>query len=127
MPKSEALVQSLVRIEAPSKGMHLFRNNVGQLMDKDGRPVRFGLANDGKQLNRVLKSSDLIGWTRHTITQADVGRTVAIFTSIECKPEDWTPPKSGVEFERYSAQLAWLELVASCGGVAKLLTDASQL
>lgn len=127
MPRSEALVQSLVRIRAPSLACHLFRNNVGQLKDANGRPVRYGLANDGKHLNKVLKSADLIGWTRHTITQEDVGRTVAIFTSIECKAEDWAPPQSGAEFERYEAQLAWANLVVICGGIAKIVTSDDQL
>jgi len=121
--KSEALVQSLVRIEAQSRAMHLFRNNSGAFKDETGRLVRYGLANEGKALNAVLKSADLIGWTRHTIRPEDVGRTVAIFTSIECKPEDWKPDNS----DRYRAQLAWLELVVSCGGIAKFVTDPKQL
>lgn len=125
--KSEALVQSLVRIRAPSLAMHLWRNNVGQLKDDRGRPIRYGLANDSKLLNREVKSADLIGWTRHTITQADVGRTVAIFTSIECKPEDWKPPLSGEEFDRYEAQLAWAKLINDCGGIARIVTSDEQL
>jgi hypothetical protein len=127
LSKSEALVQSLVRIRAPSLAMHLWRNNCGQLKDANGRPVRYGLANDSKLLNREVKSGDLVGWTRHTITAADVGRTVAIFTSIECKPEDWTPPCSGAEFERYMAQLAWAKLVTDCGGIAKIVSSDDQL
>lgn len=127
MPRSEALVQSLVRIEAPSRGMHLFRNNSGAFKDENGRLVRYGLGNDSKRLNRVLKSADFIGWRRYTVRPEDVGRTVAIFTSIECKPEGWAPPHSGAEFERYEAQLAWLDLVMSCGGDARFVTDPSTL
>lgn len=119
--KSEALVQSLVRIEAPARGYHLWRNNSGAFKDERGRLVRYGLANDGKQLNKVLKSADLIGWQRYTIRPEDVGRTVAIFASVECKPEDWTPPRSGAEFERYEAQLAWANLVTSCGGIGRII------
>ena len=30
-------------------------------------------------------SSDVIGWTRVVVTQAMVGRTLAVFTAFECK------------------------------------------
>ena len=61
---------------AHTAGMWLFRNNVGLFYTRDQRPVRCGLATG---------SSDLIGWTEYTITDADVGRVVAIFTAVETK------------------------------------------
>ncbi len=90
---------SEVRLRAAELGYHLFRNNVGQLLDKEGRPVRFGLANDSKALNKALKSGDLIGWETITITPDMVGQRVARFLSVE----------------------------VNAGGRARILTAASQL
>jgi hypothetical protein len=104
----EAHVQSSVRLEAPSKGVRLWRNNVGVLLDKTGRPVRYGLANESPKLNARLKSSDLIGWRRVVVTAADAGRTIAQFVARECK-------------------LRWIELVASEGGDAKFATGTGTL
>jgi len=76
------------------------------------RMVRYGLANESKQLNARLKSSDLIGLD-------DAGT----FTAAECKPSDWrytgTP--------REVAQLAFIELVRANGGRAGFVTDPEQL
>lgn len=115
---SESRVQSLVRLAAPGKGLRLFRNNVGVLKNEEGVPVRYGLANDSKALNRQLKSSDLIGWRRLPISAAMVGSCVAQFATLECKPEGWT--YRGDEHE--AAQYRWLCLVAADGGYARFVT-----
>lgn len=70
-----ALVRQLVAYGS-THGARLFRNNTGKLLDKDGRWVAFGLC---------VGSSDVIGWTPYTVRQADVGRTLAVFTAYECK------------------------------------------
>ena len=57
--KPETVVQNNVRIAASGQGWFLNRNNVGVLKDVTGRPVRYGLANDTKGKNKVLKSGDL--------------------------------------------------------------------
>lgn len=127
--KSEGEVQNECRLLAPYLGLHLFRNNVGQLPDENGRPVRYGLANDSKALNREVKSGDLIGWELVTITPGMVGKTLPVFASVETKPEGWTPPRptNKKEYARYEAQLVWLNLVLAAGGRAQFVTDASQL
>lgn len=111
---SEAAVQSAVRLEAARKGVRLWRNNVGALKDSRGVPVRYGLANDSAQLNRTIKSGDLIGWRPVLITDAHVGSTVAQFVSRECKAVGWR--YTGTEHE--AAQLAWAKLVTAGGGDA---------
>lgn len=121
--ESEASVQANVRLEASRKGAHLFRNNVGVFTDKDGRPVRYGLANDSAKLNKVIKSSDLIGWRKLRINHEHVGQVVAQFVSVECKKGGWI--YSGDE--REVAQLKWLELVNANGGYAKFCTGAGTL
>ena len=120
---SEAAVQALVRLEGPSKGVRLFRNNVGVLEDKTGRPVRYGLGNDSKALNKRLKTADLIGWRRVTIGPEHVGRLFAQFVSRECKPAGWT--YAGDEHEE--AQARWASLVTVEGGDACFATGVGTL
>ena len=121
--QSESAVQAAVRLEAAGKGIHLFRNNVGVLKDGNGRPVRYGLANDSAKLNKVVKSGDLIGWRRVRIEQSHVGSVIAQFVSRECKRGDWS--YSGTEHE--VAQLAWIQLVTASGGDAKFCNSTGSL
>jgi hypothetical protein len=109
---SEAAIQSHCILEAPRRGLHLFRNNVGALKSEDGRMIRFGLANDSKRRNEIIKSGDLIG----------IGPG-GQFVSIECKRPGWTYSGQG----REPAQLAWIQLVIAAGGRAKFVTDAGEL
>lgn len=109
-PHSEAFVQGIVRLEASRKGLKLWRNNVGALLDERGVPVRYGLANESKRLNEHIKSGDLIGWRPIEIG----GRRIAQFVSRECKRSDWQ--YSGTEHEQ--AQLRWIEAVTVDGGDA---------
>lgn len=113
MSTSEAAVQAAVRLEAMRMGILLWRNNSGVLVDADGRPVRFGLGNDSKQCNAVMKSSDLIG----------IGPG-GIFHAYECKRPDWhlTPGDA-----RGQAQQRFIELVRARGGVAKFVTGVEDL
>ncbi len=120
---AESSVQAEIRLLASQRGWRLFRNNVGVLIDTTGRPVRFGLANDSKQMNAVYKSGDLIGIMPLVITPAHVGHTLGIFASIECKHPDWKPSQSD---ERYAAQCRWRDLVLSLGGYA-IITNRSEL
>lgn len=126
-PTSEAYVQSLVRLEAPAKGVRLWRNNVGVLLDANGRPVRYGLANDSATLNRELKSGDLIGWRPVLITPDMVGRVIAQFVSRECKPADWRPALSGDRWEHEEAQRRWAKLINDAGGDACFATGEGTL
>lgn len=121
--ESEAAVQSRVRLEAARKGLRLWRNNVGVLLDATGRPVRYGLANDSQALNKVVKSGDLIGWRSILITPSHVGSRLAQFVSRECKRPGWK--FTGDDHER--AQLKWLEAVTSDGGDAKFCSGEGSL
>jgi hypothetical protein len=121
--RSEAWVQSVVRLEASNKGLHLWRNNVGALTDKGGRLVRFGLANDSKELNATLKSGDLVGWRPVTITPQMVGLRIAQFVSRECKEPGWQYTAT----EREVAQLNWANLVNAAGGDARFVTAEGSL
>jgi hypothetical protein len=115
---SEAYTQSIVRIGAVRWGEKLWRNNVGVLIDKTGRPVRFGLANESKRLNEELKSSDLIGWKSVTVTPEMVGQKLAVFVSRECKRPGWTYRGDPHE----AAQKTWLDMITLAGGDARFTT-----
>lgn len=115
MPLAESTVQNQIRDMGARLGDHLWRNNCGVLPDATGRPVRYGLCNDSPALNKVVKSSDLIGPTRITITPEMVGQVVAVFTAIEVKEEGWTfNPRN----PREVAQKAFIDLVLQAGGFA---------
>ena len=122
-PGSEAAVQNAIRLEASRAGHRLFRNNVGVLRDDRGIPVRFGLANDSAALNKICKSSDLIGIKRVLITQDMVGSHIGQFLSREVKRSNWK--YSGTE--REVAQLAWINMVVALGGDAKFATGEGTL
>ena len=121
--KSEAWAQSAVRIEAAARGMRLWRNNVGALLDARGVPVRFGLCNESKEVNERFKSGDLIGIRPIVVTPALVGCTIGQFVSREIKEPGWTYQGNAHE----QAQLAWARLVASLGGDAGFATGRGSL
>jgi hypothetical protein len=120
---SESAVQAAVRLEAAKKGMRLFRNNVGALKDERGVPVRFGLANDTKELNEIIKSSDLIGWKTKIISPDMVGQKIAQFLCREVKEYSWTYTGT----PREVAQLRWITMVNEAGGDAAFATGAGTL
>jgi len=112
--ESEAAIQTRVRLEASRKGARLFRNNVGACMDENGNFIRYGLANDSKQMNDLIKSSDLIGIRPVVIQQSHVGQVIGQFVAREVKAGTW----SYTGTKREEAQLKFLELVAALGGDA---------
>jgi len=121
---AESSIQAAIRLAASQRGWRLFRNNVGVMTREDGVPVRFGLANDSKQMNQQYKSGDLIGIMPIVITPEHIGHTLGIFTSIECKHPDWRPTPSD---ERYQAQKRWADLVLSLGGYATITNRSDTL
>lgn len=118
---AESYVQSMVRLNAPAAGIVLWRNNVGAGKTESGSFVRYGLANDSKQLNETIKSGDLIGWQTVLIGPEHVGQRFARFVSIECKEVGWEFGRAGPNTEqgkREKAQQRWVQMVVAAGGVA---------
>ena len=120
---SEGAVQNQIRLEASAKGLRLWRNNVGATMDDKGNFIRYGIANDSKQMNNKIKSSDLIGIRPVLITQELVGATLGQFVAREVKEAGWR--YSGTP--REVAQLAFLNLVLSFGGDARFANSKGTL
>lgn len=112
--KTESGVQTRIQCEAPKVGGALWRNNSGVLNDENGTPVRFGLGNVSPKVNRLWKSSDLIGITPVFVTADMVGKIVGVFTAVEVKKPGWKKPSN----ERERAQQKFQETVRSLGGIA---------
>ena len=121
--KSEAEVQSIVRLEAARKGIRLYRNNVGAGKLENGAFIRWGLANDSAAVNDRLKSSDLIGIRAVQITPDMVGKTIGVFVCRECKREGWVYTGNDEE----EAQLRFLHLIRDLGGDAGFATGEGTL
>lgn len=100
---------------ASEAGARLFRNNVGQAWtgSKIDRASNHVVITDPRPFHGGLTpgSGDLIGWVPVTITPEMVGRTVAVFTSVETKS-----PKGRARPD----QIAWAQAVASAGGLSTI-------
>ena len=107
--KSESHIQRAIIAALNSRDdVRVFRNNVGAFQTADGRFVRYGL---------LPGSGDLIGWKRHRVTQADVGRDLAVFTSVEVKQ------LKGVASKK---QINWRNQVNKNGGIAVIARSVEE-
>lgn len=118
---SETEIQQQIRLEAARRGTPLWRNNNGAAQAADGRMLRFGLGNDSARLNKVWKSSDLIGIWPLTITPAHVGMRLGIFYAVEVKMPGFRMD------ERARAQQAFGDTVTQHGGVFRFVTSTGEL
>lgn len=123
--KPESTVQQEVQIQAMHLGCNLMRNNSGAFKDETGRVVWFGLGNTSKERNKIIKSSDLIGITKVVITPDMVGKTIGVFTAVECKEESWKENKK--LDERETAQSNFIQWVISMGGYAGFANSVDKL
>ena len=105
-------IQNKIRAACNSGSNRLFRNNVGKVKGIDGRFHTFGLCKG---------SSDLIGFHKMTITPEMVGRTVAIFTAVECKSPTGKPTLEQQNF------IAFIRSQGGIAGIARSETDALTL
>ncbi len=119
---SEAWVQSNVFLEAGRSGFQFFRNNVGA-HEKEGRQVRYGLANESAKQNEVIKSGDLVGWQKFLIQPHHVGMVIPRFASAEVKEVGWSYSGNG----REPAQLTWGNLITANGGWFKFINRPGML
>lgn len=120
---SEAAVQTHTRLAHAQIGP-MWRNNSGACYDDRGRLVRYGLGNDSAQINREIKSSDLIGITPVLITPNMYGQILGVFTAYECKPSYWGFREKD---ERAVAQAKFHRIVRDAGGFAGFVNDPNQI
>ncbi len=116
---SETTDQKKIRLKYAHAGVTLWRNNVGACFDERGNYIRYGLANETKQMNEHVKSSDLIGIKPIVITQDMVGKTIGQFIAIETKRSGWVYKGK----DREVAQLRFINLVKGLGGEAGFCTS----
>lgn len=107
-----------IRLKSSYDGNVLWRNNVGVLFNDSGTPVRYGLCNDSKEMNRQIKSGDLIGITTITITPEMVGHKLGVFTSIETKHSTWVYGQVKRDAPHEQAQAKFAQIVRDAGGFA---------
>lgn len=121
---SEQNVQARIRIAAGNHGTPLLRNNSGAVTTDDGRHIRFGLGNDSARLNKVFKSSDLIGIWPRVIRPEDVGKTIGQFFAVEVKEPGWKFRESD---ERAVAQQNFGTWVQNHGGLFLFATSEKDI
>jgi hypothetical protein len=97
---SEQQTQQQIRLALSRGPVRLWRNNTGMLLDRQGRPVTFGLCKG---------SSDLIGLRSVTIGPEHVGQTLAVFVAVEVK---------SAQGRTTAEQGAFIEQVTAMGGLA---------
>ena len=120
---SEAAVQQNIRLQASEQDDLLWRNNQGACYDESGRLIRYGLGNDSAQVNKRIKSSDLIGITKIVVTPDMVGQVIGIFTAVEVKGSTW---KQRPADQRAAAQGRFIDVVREYGGIAGFATSADE-
>jgi hypothetical protein len=96
------------------KGVHRMRD--GSIRIEAPRPIAlgFGLANG----DPVVGAHDLIGRTTIVITQAMVGKKLAVFTSLEAKNSEGG--------RRSKEQISWEKQTLDAGGIAGFFSSPEE-
>lgn len=106
----EANIEREIQIAISKAGGRIFRNARGKYQDPhSGAWITYGLGPDG--------AADEIGWTPVLVTADMVGKTIAVFTSIEVK----RPKKTARE-----DQERWASAVAAAGGISGVATSPEE-
>lgn len=105
---TESDLVKLIQVKATENGARLFRNNVGVGKSVAGSTIKFGLHTG---------SGDLIGWTPVKITDEMIGKTIAVFTSIECKSS-----KGRIRPD----QMLWKLTVKEAGGISAIVKSENE-
>jgi hypothetical protein len=116
----ESDLEKLITMAASQVGARLFRNNVGT--GYTGQATRLSDGSVHIQNPRILHaglmkgSADQIGWMPVVITPDMVGKTIAVFASIEVKSGSRLTPD----------QITWMNTVLAFGGIAGMAKTPQQ-
>lgn len=118
-------IMSLIRLELSKRGVTTFRANAGRAWtSNDIVKLQNGdiLLRQPRPFNALQSGfADLFGITPKQITQEDVGKTVAVFTALECK----APGKKPTEKQQHF--LDFVEEQGGIAGVARSVADALEI
>lgn len=114
----EAKAKRGVLLRAAEWGSRLFRNNTGVAYTEYGRPVFFGLGNEGVKDNESFRTPDDVGFTTVTITPEMVGKQIAVFTAIDSKKLGFIIKSNYPVGSREYGQQKFFDLVLKHGGIA---------
>ena len=110
---SEQQTQQQIRLALSRGPVRLWRNNTGTLLDRQGRPVTFGLCKG---------SSDLIGLRSVTIGPEHVGQRLAVFVAVEVKSaRGRTTAEQGAFIEQVTAMCGLAGVARTVGEAAAIL------
>jgi len=123
----EAEAKEAVLLRAGQWGSRLFKNNSGVAYTEGGRPVFFGLGNEGKKDDDSFRTPDDVGWTMVTITPEMVGKKVAVFTCIDSKKVGFVVKMNYSKGTREYGQKKFFDLVTSANGIAGFASTPEQV
>ncbi len=98
----------------PKKGVHRLADGSIHILAPRSIALGFGLVSG----EPVVGACDLPGWTSIVITPEMVGRTLAVFTSVEAKKTE------GGEVSK--EQKNWMEQVIGAGGIAGIAASPEE-
>lgn len=118
MATPEGKAKQNVRLRAAQWGARLYTNNTGVAYDPSGRPVFFGLGNEGKKDSDSIRTPDDVGFTVITVTPEMVGKKVAVFTAIDAKKLGFVVKPNYAAGTREYGQQKFFDIVKMHNGIA---------
>lgn len=123
----ETIAKRVVLLRVGQYRSRMFKNNTGVAYTENGRPVFFGLGNDGKKDDDSIRTPDDVGWTTITITPEMVGKEVAVFTAIDSKKLGFVVKSDYTKGTREYGQNKFFNLVLKSGGIAGFASCAADV
>lgn len=127
MATPEGKAKQNVQLRASEWGARLYKNNTGVAYDQSGRPVFFGLGNEGKKDQEAIRTPDDIGFTVVTITPEMVGKKIAVFTAIDSKKVGFSVKDNYAVGTREYGQQKFFDIVLMFNGIAGFASCAADV
>lgn len=127
MATPEGKAKQNVRLRAAQWGARLYTNNTGVAYDQSGRPVFFGLGNEGKKDADSIRTPDDVGFTVITVTPEMVGKKIAVFTAIDAKKLGFTVKPNYAVGTREYGQQKFFDIVKMHNGIAGFASCAADV